>query len=230
MHRRNREAPRKPEFLIFLCVLCVLCVESFSQPVRLSAQTEVTEETEVASDQSANRSDVPILARAMFGLVDWAARKGLAESSAAADACRRGQQGAANRRSRRDLRLLVSAPQRLRDDRAKLHLSRHEGRNRSGRIRRRDPRFCRSENADFARATRLARPRRPSRTKSSGTFREWPGNSLREYRASGAPFRFDILAIEAPPGQPPVVRLHKGAFAASENCNCSARLTVPSRA
>jgi hypothetical protein len=37
---------------------------------------------------------------------------------------------------------------------------------------------------------------------------------VREYRAGGAPFRFDILAIEAPPGQRPVVRLHKGAFAA----------------
>ena len=38
---------------------------------------------------------------------------------------------------------------------------------------------------------------------------------LREYRAERAPFRFDILAIEAFPGQRPVVRLHKGAFAAS---------------
>ena len=37
---------------------------------------------------------------------------------------------------------------------------------------------------------------------------------VREYRAGGAPFRFDILAIEAPPGQRPIVRLHKGAFAA----------------
>lgn len=37
---------------------------------------------------------------------------------------------------------------------------------------------------------------------------------LREYRAGKAPFRFDILAIEAPPSQRPIVRLHKGAFAA----------------
>jgi putative endonuclease len=37
---------------------------------------------------------------------------------------------------------------------------------------------------------------------------------LREYRAKNAPFRFDILAMEAPPGQRPAVRLHKGAFAA----------------
>ena len=36
---------------------------------------------------------------------------------------------------------------------------------------------------------------------------------LREYRTGSAPFRFDVLAIEAPPGGHPVVRLHKGAFA-----------------
>jgi putative endonuclease len=37
---------------------------------------------------------------------------------------------------------------------------------------------------------------------------------LREYRVAGAPFRFDVLAIDAPSGKRPVVRLHKGAFAA----------------
>jgi putative endonuclease len=35
---------------------------------------------------------------------------------------------------------------------------------------------------------------------------------VREYRATGVPYRFDVLAIEAPPGQHPIVRLHKGAF------------------
>jgi putative endonuclease len=37
---------------------------------------------------------------------------------------------------------------------------------------------------------------------------------LREYRVGRASYRFDVLAIEAPPGQRPIVRLHKGAFAA----------------
>jgi putative endonuclease len=37
---------------------------------------------------------------------------------------------------------------------------------------------------------------------------------LREYRSGDAPFRFDVLAIEAPAGRRPVVRLHKSAFAA----------------
>jgi putative endonuclease len=37
---------------------------------------------------------------------------------------------------------------------------------------------------------------------------------LREFHAEGATYRFDVLAIEAPPGKRPGVRLHKGAFAA----------------
>jgi putative endonuclease len=37
---------------------------------------------------------------------------------------------------------------------------------------------------------------------------------LREYRAQNVPFRFDVLAIESPSGARPMVRLHKGAFAA----------------
>jgi len=37
---------------------------------------------------------------------------------------------------------------------------------------------------------------------------------LREYRTGAAPFRYDILAIEAPAGRRPIVRLHKGAFVA----------------
>jgi putative endonuclease len=36
---------------------------------------------------------------------------------------------------------------------------------------------------------------------------------VREYRAAGVPYRFDIRAIEAPPGRRPTVRLYKGAFA-----------------
>jgi len=35
---------------------------------------------------------------------------------------------------------------------------------------------------------------------------------LREWRLRDVPWRFDLLAIEDRPGQPPVVRLHKDAF------------------
>jgi putative endonuclease len=36
---------------------------------------------------------------------------------------------------------------------------------------------------------------------------------LAERRVAQAPFRFDVLAIESRPGRPPEVRLHKDAFA-----------------
>jgi putative endonuclease len=36
---------------------------------------------------------------------------------------------------------------------------------------------------------------------------------LAERRIREAPCRFDVVAIESAPGRPPVVRLHKGAFA-----------------
>lgn len=35
---------------------------------------------------------------------------------------------------------------------------------------------------------------------------------LRARRIESTPFRFDVLAIETQPGKPPQVRLHKGAF------------------
>jgi putative endonuclease len=37
---------------------------------------------------------------------------------------------------------------------------------------------------------------------------------LADWRLAEAACRFDVLAIESRPGRPPVVRLHKGAFAA----------------
>lgn len=36
---------------------------------------------------------------------------------------------------------------------------------------------------------------------------------LAEWRLREAPYRFDVVAIEAAPGRPPAVRLHKEAFA-----------------
>jgi hypothetical protein len=36
---------------------------------------------------------------------------------------------------------------------------------------------------------------------------------LMERRLSGVDWRYDVLAIEAPAGNRPIMRLHKGAFA-----------------
>src|SRR5260370_18475725 len=53
-----------------------------------------------------------------------------------------------DRSPRRALRVLVSSTPGIRDDRAKLYLSRNEGRDRSGGVRRQDRSLCRSEDAN----------------------------------------------------------------------------------
>jgi putative endonuclease len=41
------------------------------------------------------------------------------------------------------------------------------------------------------------------------------GQFLRARKLEGAPYRFDVIAIESRPGARPVLRLHKGAFTSS---------------
>lgn len=41
------------------------------------------------------------------------------------------------------------------------------------------------------------------------------GQFLRARKLEGAPYRFDVVAIESRPGARPVLRLHKGAFTSS---------------
>ena len=62
-------------------------------------------------------------------------------------------------------------------------------------------------------AFRSSRRSRHSR-KTAASLANGPAIPARIRVPAIAPFRFDILAIEAPPGARPVVRLHKGAFAA----------------
>src|SRR6267378_1232437 len=57
-------------------------------------------------------------------------------------------EGTAHGCSRRNVCVLVSAAPRIRDDRAKFYVSRNEGRNRPGGIRRCDGRVCRGEDED----------------------------------------------------------------------------------
>jgi putative endonuclease len=45
------------------------------------------------------------------------------------------------------------------------------------------------------------------------------GQFLRARRLEGVPHRFDVVAIEAPSGVRPVLRLHKGAFTSSPHKN-----------
>jgi len=156
---------------------------------------------------------VPILARAMFGLVNWAARKGLAETSApptraaaGSNARRTGVRGEtyAYWYLRRNGYVMIARNFTYRGVKGEIDLVGYDG-----------------ETLAFVEVK--------TRTSTSGDFgspedavtagkqqhlSRMARQFVREYRAAGAPFRFDILAIEAPPGERPVVRLHKGAFAA----------------
>ena len=157
---------------------------------------------------------MPILARAMFGLVSWAARKGLAESSAP-----QARTAAAGRKARRTgVRGETYAYWFLRRNGYVMIARNFTYRGLKGEI----------DLVGYDGAT-LAFVEVKTRTSSSDAFgspedavtsgkqrhlSRMARQFVREYRASGVPFRFDILAIEAQPGQRPIVRLHKGAFAA----------------
>ena len=156
---------------------------------------------------------MPILARAMFGLVNWAARKGLAESSAPPT------RAAAGRKARRTgVRGETFAYWYLRRSGYVMIARNFTDREVKGEI---DLVGYDGETLAFVEVKTRTSPRgefgSPEDAVTTGKQRHLSRMAqqfVREYRVGGAPFRFDILAIEAPPGQRPVVRLHKGAFAA----------------
>lgn len=154
-----------------------------------------------------------ILSRVMFGLVDWAARKGLADSAAST-----ARETARQRARRTGVRGETYAYWYLRRQGYVMIARNYAYRGMKGEV----------DMVGYDGAT-LAFVEVKTRTMAGRDFgspedavnREKQRNLsriarqfLREYRTGGAPFRFDILAIEAPSGQRPIARLHKGAFAA----------------
>lgn len=157
---------------------------------------------------------MPVFARAMFGLVNWAARNGLADSSAPL------ARTAAGHRARRTgvrgetyaywyLRrhgyVMIARNFMVRGMKGEIDLVGYDGATLAfvevkTRTAPRDEFGSPEDAVTCDKQCHLSRMAR---------------QFLREYRANKTPFRFDILAIEAPPGKRPVVRLHKGAFAAS---------------
>lgn len=154
-----------------------------------------------------------MLARAIFGLVNWAARKGLAESSSPPTRAAAGRQA---RRTgvrgetyaywylRRHGYVMIARNFTVRGMKGEIDLVGYDGATLvfvevKTRTASRDE-FGSPEDA-------VTREKQRHLVRVARQF-------LREYRAAGAPFRFDILAIEALPGRRPIVRLHKGAFAA----------------
>jgi putative endonuclease len=156
---------------------------------------------------------VRILPRVMFGLVDWAARKGLTDSTAPPS-----QETSKQRARRTGVRGETYAYWYLRRQGYVMIARNFTFRGMKGEI----------DLVGYDGAT-VAFVEVKTRTATGGEFgtpeeavnhekqrhlSRIAQQFLREYRTGSAPFRFDVLAIEAPPGKHPVVRLHKGAFAA----------------
>lgn len=155
---------------------------------------------------------MPILAQAIFGLVDWAARKGLAESAAVP--ARTAESGRKARRTgvrgetyaywylRRHGYVMIARNFSVRGMKGEIDLVGYDGemlafvevKTRTGT---RDDFGVPEDAVTFDKKRNLSRVAR---------------QFLREYKTGSTPFRFDILAIESRPGGRPVTRLHKGAF------------------
>jgi putative endonuclease len=155
---------------------------------------------------------LPIVARVMFGLVHWAARKGLADSPATSSS------GARQRARRTGIRGETYAYWYLRRHGYVMIAKNFTSRGAQGEI---DLVGYDGETLAFVEVkTRTSATRdfgspedavtREKRQHLSRMARQF----LLEYRVERAPHRFDVLAIEARTGHPPVVRLHKGAFGA----------------
>lgn len=157
---------------------------------------------------------MPVLARAIFGLVNWAARKGLAESSAVA--ARTAAAGHKARRTgvrgetyaywylRRSGYVMVARNFTVRGIKGEIDLVGYDGKTLA---------FVEVKTRTTLRED-AGSPEDAVTSEKHRHLSRMARQFLREYRANSVPFRFDILAIEAPPGQRPAVRLHKGAFAA----------------
>lgn len=156
---------------------------------------------------------MPLLARAMFGLVNWAARKGLAESSAPPT---RSAAGHKARRTgvrgetyaywflRRNGYVMIARNFAYRGVKGEIDLVGYDGASLA---------FVEVKTRTSSRGE-FGSPEDAVTAEKQRHLSRMARQFVREYRATKAPFRFDILAIEAPPGQRPIVRLHKGAFAA----------------
>jgi putative endonuclease len=155
---------------------------------------------------------VALLGRAIFGMVDWAARKGLAESSAPET-----RQALGRKARRTGVRGETYAYWYLRKNGYVMIARNFSQRGIKGEI---DLVGYDGKTLAFVEVKTRTSPRdefgSPEDAVTSGKKRHLSHMArqfVRDYRAAGVPYRFDVLAIEALPGQHPIVRLHKGAFA-----------------
>jgi putative endonuclease len=155
---------------------------------------------------------MPLLARVMFGVVNWAARKGLAaEQRSAADAARRQARSTGVRGEtyaywylRRQGYIMIARNFTVPGMKGEIDLVGYDGpvlafievKTRTGA----EKEFGKPEDA-------VTPEKRRNLSRMARQF-------LAERRIAEAQCRFDVLAIESQAGRRPVVRLHKDAFAA----------------
>lgn len=149
----------------------------------------------------------------MFGLVNWAARKGLAESAAVP--ARTAESGRKARRTgvrgetyaywylRRHGYVMVARNFSVRGMKGEIDLVGYDGETLA---------FVEVKTRTGARED-FGAPEDAVTFEKKRNLTRMARQFQREYRTGSADFRFDILAIESRQGARPVVRLHKGAFA-----------------
>jgi putative endonuclease len=147
-----------------------------------------------------------MLARFIFALVNFAARKGLAGESADAKqrARRMGVRGEtyAYWYLRRQGYILVARNFTVPGVKGEIDLVGYDG-----------PVLAFIEVKTRASERELGRPEDAVTHEKRRALERMARQFLAERRRMQGPWRFDVLAIESRPGRRPVVRLHKGAFA-----------------
>jgi putative endonuclease len=147
-----------------------------------------------------------LVARAVFGLVRFRARKGLAAPAAAAGAKARARETGVRGETyaywylRRHGYVIVARNYVLAGVKGEIDLVGYDG-----------PVLAFIEVK--TRAGDAALPEEAITPEKRRSLARIAQQFLAERRVAQAPFRFDVLAIESRPGRPPSVRLHKDAFA-----------------
>lgn len=153
-----------------------------------------------------------MLARVMFGVVSWAARKGLAKEPPAAPggAKQRARQTGVRGETyaywylRRHGYVMVARNFTSRGMKGEIDLVGYDG-----------PTLAFVEVKTRTAADReFGVPEQAVTPEKQRNLSRVARQFLSERRIAETACRFDVLAIEAPPGRRPTVRLHKGAFAA----------------
>jgi hypothetical protein len=150
-----------------------------------------------------------MLGRIGFALVQWRARRGLSDAAASPPEEQKLEALPGVRGETRAYWYLWAPRLYLRC--SKLHVGACQRRTRSDRLRRRYTRVRRGAHSP-RRKGQIALPELSITPEKHEVLIRTAHYFLRERHIKECPLRFDVVAIDNTPGQPPVVRLHKSAL------------------